>query len=70
MVDRCADDFCFHISIWLRHDINEVIDCMMDALTNEQPKADYIPDVGSRIVACVLEMLPIYWADRFILLRK
>ena len=43
---------------------------MMDALTNEQPKADYIPDVGSRILACVFEMLPIYWVDRFIILRK
>ena len=43
---------------------------MMDALTNEQPKADYIPDVGSRIMACILEMLPIYWVDAFLTFRN
>jgi len=54
----------------LRHDINEVIDCMIDALTNEEPKADYIPDVGSRIMACILETLPTYWVDSALTLRR
>ena len=43
---------------------------MMDALTNEEPKADYIPDVGSRIMACILESLPTYWVDSALTLRR
>jgi len=54
----------------LRHDTNEVIDCMMDALTNQQPKADYIPDFTSRVLACIFEILPIHWVDSIVLFRK
>jgi len=54
----------------LRNDISEVIDCMMDALTNESPKADYIPDLQSRIMACLFEILPIYWVDYLISVRR
>jgi hypothetical protein len=50
----------------LRADTSEVIDCMMDALTNESPKADYIPDVVSRILSTVCEILPIYWVDKMV----
>ena len=53
-----------------RNDTSEVIDCMMDALTNQQPKADYIPDITSRVLACMFEILPIHWVDSMVLFRK
>ena len=43
---------------------------MMDAMTNEHPKADYIPDRASQITACIAEMLPILWVDTVIAIAK
>ena len=53
-----------------RRDINEVIDCMMDALTNEQPKADYITDPLSRVLAFLGETLPIFWVDVLVIIGR
>lgn len=41
----------------------EVTDCIMDALTNEHPKPDYIPDLKTRITTAVFEIIPLSWAD-------
>merc|ERR1719419_1452400 len=57
------DELQHNLSRKVRTNLDEVINCMMDALTNENPKADYVVPSSFLMLLAIIESLPLKWAD-------